>query len=56
MTKQSMAELVLHLEAHGYVDRVPDPKDRRAKLVQANDRGRDIIAIVREFIEETSSG
>ena len=40
MTKQSMAELVAHLEAHGYVERVPDPSDRRAKLVRATRRGR----------------
>lgn len=39
MTKQSVAELVRHLEAHGYVERVPNLKDRRAKLVQATDRG-----------------
>ena len=45
MTKQSMAELVRHLEAHGYVDRVPDPKDRRAKLVRATARGREVFAI-----------
>ena len=29
MTKQAMAELVRHLETHGYVVRVPDPADRR---------------------------
>lgn len=53
MTKQSMAELVRHLEAHGYVERLPDPTDRRAKLVRATDRGRDVFAIVREFVVET---
>jgi DNA-binding MarR family transcriptional regulator len=53
MTKQSMAELVRHLEAHGYVERVPDPTDRRAKLVKATDRGRHVFAIVREFVTET---
>jgi hypothetical protein len=30
MTKQSMGELIAHLEAHGYVERVPDPGDGRA--------------------------
>ncbi len=35
MTKQSMAELVLYLEARGYVERVPDPADRRARVVRA---------------------
>ena len=53
MTKQSMAELVLHLERHGYVERVPDPSDRRAKLVRATPRGQEIYAIAREFVAET---
>src|SRR5829696_7981507 len=45
VTKQSMGELVAHLEAHGYVERVPDPSDRRAKLVRATARGRETIPI-----------
>jgi DNA-binding MarR family transcriptional regulator len=52
MTKQSMAELVAHLEHHGYVERVPDPADRRAKLVRATPRGRDVYKIARDEIEE----
>jgi DNA-binding MarR family transcriptional regulator len=50
MTKQSMAELVAHLERHGYVERVPDPTDRRAKLVRATARGEEIYALAREFV------
>jgi DNA-binding MarR family transcriptional regulator len=52
MTKQSMAQLVAHLELHGYVERVPDPADGRAKLVRATARGREVYAIVRELIAE----
>jgi DNA-binding MarR family transcriptional regulator len=52
ITKQSMAELVLHLERHGYVERVPDPTDGRAKLVRATERGREVYAIAREFVAE----
>src|ERR687897_318457 len=52
VTKQSMAELVAHLERHGYVERVPDPSDRRAKLVRATERGREVYAIAREAIAE----
>ena len=44
MTKQSMAELVAHLERLGYVERVPDPSDRRAKLVRATPRGKELYA------------
>jgi hypothetical protein len=42
MTKQAMAELVAHLEAHGYVVREPDPTDRRAKLVRPTELGREV--------------
>ena len=52
ITKQSMADLVAHLERHGYVERVPDPGDRRAKLVRATARGREVYAIARNAIAE----
>jgi DNA-binding MarR family transcriptional regulator len=52
ITKQSMAELVAHLERHGYVERVPDPNDRRAKLVRATRKGEELYAIAREFVAE----
>jgi DNA-binding MarR family transcriptional regulator len=52
MTKQSMAQLVAHLETHGYVERVPDPGDGRAKLVRATARGAEVFAVVGEFVAE----
>jgi DNA-binding MarR family transcriptional regulator len=52
MTKQAMGELVAHLEERGYVDRVPDPADRRAKLVRPTAKGRKVYAVVRELIPE----
>jgi DNA-binding MarR family transcriptional regulator len=52
MTKQSMAELVSHLERHGYVERIPDPGDRRAKLVRVTRRGREVIPLARRAIAE----
>jgi DNA-binding MarR family transcriptional regulator len=52
ITKQSMAELVAHLERHGYVERIPDPNDRRAKLVRATARGRKLYVVAREFVAE----
>jgi DNA-binding MarR family transcriptional regulator len=52
ITKQSMAELVEHLERHGYVERVADPADRRAKLVRATARGRAVYAVARDVIAE----
>jgi DNA-binding MarR family transcriptional regulator len=39
MTKQSVGEMVDDLVDRGYVERVPDPDDRRAKLIRLTDRG-----------------
>jgi DNA-binding MarR family transcriptional regulator len=52
MTKQSMGELVAHLEAHGYVERVPDPSDGRAKLVRLTAKGRTTYPVARAAIAE----
>ncbi len=40
ITAQSMGELVDELEVKGYVERRPDPGDRRAKRIYLTDRGR----------------
>ena len=52
MTKQSMGYLVDDLEARGYVERVPDPADRRAKLVRLTARGQAVDETVREVIQQ----
>jgi len=39
MTKQSIGEIVDDLEARGYVKRIPDPEDKRAKLICLTERG-----------------
>ncbi len=39
MTKQSIGEIVDDLAARGYVERVPDPADKRAKLIRLTERG-----------------
>jgi len=56
MTKQSMGELVAHLESNGYVERVPDPADRRAKLVRATASGKALYPIARAAIAEIEAG
>jgi DNA-binding MarR family transcriptional regulator len=55
VTKQSMAELVTHLERHGYVERVRDPSDGRAKLVRATRKGNQLYSIAREFVADTEA-
>ncbi len=52
VSKQAMAQLVAHLEAHGYLERVPDPADGRAKLVRSTARGREVFAIARELMAD----
>ncbi len=42
VTKQSAAFLVEQLEAAGYVERVPDPTDRRARLVRLTPRAQRV--------------
>jgi DNA-binding MarR family transcriptional regulator len=55
MTKQSMAQLVEHLEGHGYLERIADPADGRAKLVRTTARGAEVFAVVRDFVAEVEA-
>jgi DNA-binding MarR family transcriptional regulator len=43
ITKQSMGYLVDYLEQRGYLERRPDPTDRRVALICLTDRGWDEI-------------
>ncbi|SDD29660.1 MarR family winged helix-turn-helix transcriptional regulator [Actinokineospora iranica] len=43
MTPQAMGELVDDLEGWGFLRRVPDPVDRRAKLIVFTERGHDAL-------------
>lgn len=52
MTKQAMTELVVHLEGGGYLERVPDPHDGRARLVRLTRRGWECIAFARAGIAQ----
>ncbi len=52
MTKQSVGEVASDLEARGYVERVPDPHDGRAKIIRLTERGREAQAIGRGLIDD----
>lgn len=45
LSKQAAGFLVDQLERGGYVERVPDPQDGRARLVSTTARGREVIAV-----------
>jgi len=55
MTKQGMMLLVDELEEAGYVRRVPDPEDGRAKLVRLTARGRNYVAEARRAMAAVES-
>jgi len=48
ITKQTAGFLVDQLERAGYVRRVPDPRDARARLVQVANRGRAAVEVARQ--------
>ena len=50
--KQIVGRLVDELEELGYVERRPDPEDRRAKLVVPTERGLDELRLGDEIVAE----
>ena len=44
ISKQGMGQLVDEVQRLGYVQRVPDPTDSRAKIVRFTERGRQLMA------------
>jgi DNA-binding MarR family transcriptional regulator len=51
MTKQSMSELVEYLEERGYVERAPDPEDRRAQKVRLTKLGWRTVDVAIEAVD-----
>ena len=52
LTKQAVGEAVDDLQRLGYVERVPDPTDGRAKIVRLTERGGDARAVGRSALED----
>ncbi|NUR29435.1 MAG: MarR family transcriptional regulator [Catenulispora sp.] len=55
VTKQTAGFLVDQLEKSGYVRRVPDPADGRARLVRFTERGEGVIAVARRVEVEVEA-
>ncbi|RBY76058.1 MarR family transcriptional regulator [Geodermatophilus sp. TF02-6] len=55
VTKQTAGHLVDQLERAGYVRRVPDPTDARARLVQVAERGQEVVAVARRVEAEVEA-
>ncbi|MHB1135137.1 MAG: MarR family winged helix-turn-helix transcriptional regulator [Chloroflexota bacterium] len=56
MTRPSMSELVDELEQAGYLERRPDPTDRRAKLIVLTRAGRRLIVQVLRWVRDLERG
>jgi DNA-binding MarR family transcriptional regulator len=52
VTKQAVGEVVSELERLGYVERVPDPGDGRAKIIKLTERGYDAWQTSRRLFAE----
>lgn len=52
LTKQAVGEAVADLERLGYVERVPDPDDGRAKIIRLSERGREVAATAEEIFAD----
>jgi DNA-binding MarR family transcriptional regulator len=52
MTKQAFGEHLANVEALGYIVRVPDPADGRAKLVMPTPRGRELLILGRQVFAD----
>jgi DNA-binding MarR family transcriptional regulator len=55
MSKQSAGVLVDQLEHLGYVRRVPDPTDGRARLIVIEDRGQQAVKVAKATLDEILS-
>jgi DNA-binding MarR family transcriptional regulator len=51
-TKQAVGEAVTELEKLGYVERLPDPTDGRAKIIKLTDWGLDAVVKGRRLFAE----
>src|SRR5450755_4552277 len=56
MTLAAMSELVDDLQRLGIVERKPDPRDRRAKLICLTSTGWDAMRVARDAIAEIEAG
>jgi DNA-binding MarR family transcriptional regulator len=54
--KQVIGRIVDELEELGYVERHPEPGDRRAKLIVPTRRGRDVMRLSDAIIDDIEGG
>lgn len=55
VSKQAMAEVVDAMDAAGYIERVADPADGRARRIRLTRRGRDAGVYARELVRDVEA-
>ena len=55
VSKQGLGQIVAQLAAGGYLETVPDPADRRAKLVRRTARGDDVTRTIRALLSRVEA-
>lgn len=55
VTKQTLTSVVDRLERAGYVERVADPGDARARIVRITDKGREMVALTVPVVAEVEA-
>ena len=55
MSKHALNYLLRELERLGYLERRPDPEDRRSKRVALTDRGTSVVRVIREAVDEVET-
>jgi DNA-binding MarR family transcriptional regulator len=53
ITKQALNYLLGDLEQRGYIERRPDPDDRRSRRIALTARGRSLIPVIRSAVADT---
>src|SRR5215472_7973041 len=53
VSKQALNYLLGDLERLGYLERRPDPDDRRARRIALTDRGRALVPVIRAAVSQT---
>ncbi len=56
MTKQSAGELVSYLEDRGYLERLPDPRDGRVRIIKLTAQGEGSRAAAAEAFRQIQTG
>ncbi|HEY0889640.1 MAG TPA: MarR family winged helix-turn-helix transcriptional regulator [Nocardioides sp.] len=55
LTKQTIGSIIDQLERSGYVERVPDPSDARARLVVVAPKGRELVELSLPVVREVEA-